>query len=561
MAGVVHSLWERGDGNLLILPAAVPLDDVGVLPQLTQYLDDGWQPIIESDVDGTSSLPLRLDRENAGTYGRYSAARRVARTVFLGSAPLPAAANRGIDDRRILLGSVQPGETPATFGDALRKLAGQATYLYENAGRYWYATQPSVNQLARDRAEQQATDRVEMEIERRLKVALADRGPFARVHPSPKSGSDVPDEDEVALVTLGPAYPHDAKAPVSRAVTAAGEILASRGAGARTNQNMLVFLAADSLRLAELAQAAREHLAWSSIVEDGEGGRLNLDGFQRSQAKSQRDGADQSASARIPETYQWLLVPGQADPMAKVALHPVKVSGSDALAVRAGAKLRNEELLIVKYGGVNLRLVLDGPLKEKWSAEHAFGLRQLWGWFAQYPYLPRLRDISVLEGAVRDGTSSLLWRTETFAYAAAREAGGEYRGIVAGRLAETPITSTSLIVDGSALPDPLPGTEPKPGPAPGPDAGPSPEQPRVARVRRFHGEVTLSDPRRPIPELTKIVDEVIGRLAQQTDVRLHVTVQVEAEHASDAGFTDDTVRTISENAKTLRFKDFGWEKE
>jgi hypothetical protein len=38
-------------------------------------------------------------------------------------------------------------------------------------------------------------------------------------------------------------------------------------------------------------------------------------------------------------------------------------------------------------------------------------------------------------------------------------------------------------------------------------------------------------------------------------------VQVEAEHASDAGFTDDTVRTTSGNAKTLRFKDFGWEKE
>jgi predicted AAA+ superfamily ATPase len=564
MAGVVHALWERGDGNLLILPAAVPLDDTTVLPQLTQYLDDGWQPIIESDVDGTSSLPLRLDRENAGTYGRYSAARRVARTVFLGSAPLPSAANRGIDDRRILLGSVQPGETPATFGDALRKLAGQATYLYENAGRYWYATQPSVNQLARDRAEQQATDRVEMEIERRLKAALADRGAFARVHPSPKSGSDVPDEDEVALVALGPGYPHDAKASVSRAVTAAGEILASRGAGARTNQNMLVFLAADTLRLAELAQAAREYLAWSSIVDDGEGGRLNLDGFQRSQARSQRDGADQSASARIPETYQWLLVPGQADPMAKVGLHPVKVSGSDPLAVRAGAKLRNEELLIVKYGGVNLRLVLDNVLKEKWDAEHAFGLKLLWGWFAQYPYLPRLRDISVLEGAVRDGTSSLLWRTETFAYAAAREAGGEYRGIVAGRLAETPVTSTSLIVDGSVLPDPLPGTEPKPAPSEGPGPlppGPGPEPPPVARIRRFHGEVALSDPRRPIPELTKIVDEVIGRLAQQTDVRLHVTVQVEAEHAGTDGFSDDTVRTISENAKTLRFKDFGWDKE
>jgi predicted AAA+ superfamily ATPase len=558
MAAVVHALWERQDGNLLILPAAIPLDDTTVLPQLTQYLDDGWQPIIESDVDGVGSLPLRLDQENAGTYGRYSAARRVARTVFLGSAPLPAAANRGIDDRRILLGSVQPGETPATFGDALRKLAGQATYLYENAGRYWYATQPSVNQLARDRAEQQTTDRVEMEVERRLKSSLTDRGPFARVHPAPKSGVDVPDEDEVALVALGPEYAHDAKAVASKAMAAASEILASRGAGARTNQIMLVFLAADHLRLAELTIAVREYLAWNLIVEDGEAGRINLDTFQKTQATSQRDGADQAVQARIPETYQWLLIPQQTDPLAKVALQPVKVSGGpEPIATRVGAKLRNEEHLITKFGGVNLRLVLDGRLKEKWETDHAFGLKQLWGWFAQYPYLPRLRDISVLEGAVRDGSSSLLWRSETFAYAAAREEAGEYRGIVAGRVAETPITSTSLIIDGSVLADtPLDPEAPKP-----PVTEPQPQLQATRRIKRFHGEYALSDPRRPIPELTKVVDEVINRLAQQTDVRLRITLQVEAEHLADDGFPDDAVRTISENAKTLRFRDFGWDKD
>jgi hypothetical protein len=322
---------------------------------------------------------------------------------------------------------------------------------------------------------------------------------------------------------------------------------------------MLVILAADHLRLAELTQAVREYLAWSLIVEDGEAGRLNLDNFMKSQARSQRDGADQSVAARVPETYHWLLVPQQADPLAKVVLQPVKVSGGpDSIAARAGAKLRNEEHLITKFGGVNLRLVLDGALKEKWDADRAFGLKQLWAWFAQYPYLPRLRDISVLEGAVRDGSSSLLWRTETFAYAAAREDAGEYLGIVAGRIGETPVTSTSLIVDGSVLPDPLPGTEPPEPPIvdhPGP--GPAPTR----RVKRFHGEVSLADPRRPIPELTKVVDEVIDRLAQQTDVRLRITLHVEAEHASDDGFTDDTVRTISENAKTLRFKDFGWEKD
>ncbi|MBA2719231.1 MAG: ATP-binding protein [Chloroflexi bacterium] len=565
MASVVHALWERQDGNLLILPSAIPLDDAAVLPQLTQYLDDNWQPIIESDIDGLASLPLRLDRENGGTYGRYSAARRVARTVFLGSAPLPAAANRGVDDKRILLGSVQPGEMPATFGDALRKLAGQATYLYENAGRYWYATQPSVNQLARDRAEQQPADRVEMEIEARLKKALVDRAPFPRVHPTPKSGSDVPDEDEVALVVLGPEYAHDSKTATSPAREAGAEILASRGAGSRANQNMLVFLAADGIRLTELHQAVRDYLAWSSIVEDGESGRVNLDGTQRAQAKSQRDGADESARSRIPETYHWLLVPEQADPLSKVEFRQVKLSGgSDPIATRVGAKLRSDELLITKYGGVNLRLVLTQTLKDYWSEHQQVTLKELWGWFAQYPYLPRLRDISVLEGAVADGAGNLLWRSETFAYAAAREAGGEYLGIVAGRQSSTPITSTSLIVDGSALPNPLPGVdEPKSPPGSGPGPGPSdpPVAPPVLRVAKFHGQAVLADPRTPIPELQKIVAEIIGPLAAQTDVSLTVRIEIEAEHRAEAGFTDQTVRTVSENAKTLRLRDFGFEKE
>ncbi len=561
MAAVVHTLWEKQDGNLLILPGAIPLDDGEVMPQLIQYLDDGWDAIVEGDVDGTSSLPLRLDRENHGTYGRYSAARRVARTVFLGSAPLPAAANRGIDDKRILLGAVQPGETPATFGDALRKLAGQATYLYENAGRYWYSTQPSVNQLARDRADQQAQDQVELEIEARLKKALADRLPFHRIHAAPRDASDVPDEDEVALVALRPEHPHDAKGLGSKARDAAAAILASRGAGTRVNKNMLVFLAPDSLRLPELEDAVRQFKAWSSILADGDAGRLNLDDFGRAQAKSQRDSFDATATSRVPETYHWLLVPEQADALSPVELKAVKIAPGPDIAARAAAKLRSEELLITRYGGVNLRLVLTQTLKDYWGQHHEVGMRELWGWFAHYPYLPRLLDMSVLEGAVEDGVGNLLWRSETFAYAAAREAGGAYMGVVAGRRAPTPVTSTSLIVDGSLIRD-APARSPVPPVDDMPEGGhKSPEPPKPASIRRFHGQAVLSDPRTPIPELQKLVAEIIGPLAAQTEVSLTIRVEIEADHRAEAGFTDQTIRTVSENARTLRLRDFGFERE
>ena len=138
MAAVIHALWERQDASLLILPASVPIDDPLVQYELTRYLEDPWTPIIERDVDGAHSLPLRLDREHPNL-GRYSATRRVARTIYLGSAPTLHTANRGIEEQRIKLGCVQPGESVPIFGDALHRLTEQANHLYVQDKRYWYS--------------------------------------------------------------------------------------------------------------------------------------------------------------------------------------------------------------------------------------------------------------------------------------------------------------------------------------------------------------------------------------------------------------------------------------
>ena len=131
------------------MPAHVPIDDHIVQGELTRYLEDNWVPVIGKDVDGPHSLPLKLDQENPN-FGKFSATRRVARTIYLGSAPTLKAANKGIDDRQVKLGCVQPGESTATFGDALRHLSTAATYLYVDGKRFWYSTQPTVTRLAED---------------------------------------------------------------------------------------------------------------------------------------------------------------------------------------------------------------------------------------------------------------------------------------------------------------------------------------------------------------------------------------------------------------------------
>ena len=65
MAAVIHSLWEKGDRNPLILPANIPIDDPRVQFELTRYLSDNWVPIIEKDVDGPQLAAAAARRRGA----------------------------------------------------------------------------------------------------------------------------------------------------------------------------------------------------------------------------------------------------------------------------------------------------------------------------------------------------------------------------------------------------------------------------------------------------------------------------------------------------------------
>ena len=163
MANVIHELWESGDQSPLIMPASVPLSSPTVAFELTRYLEEAWKPIIDTEIDGASSLPLRLDQENPA-FGKIRACRRATRTVFLGSAATLKSPNKGIDDRRIKLGSVLPGESPALIGDALRRMSEHSAHLYTETGRYWFDTQASVLQTARDRIAQVTEDQWQMEL-------------------------------------------------------------------------------------------------------------------------------------------------------------------------------------------------------------------------------------------------------------------------------------------------------------------------------------------------------------------------------------------------------------
>jgi predicted AAA+ superfamily ATPase len=574
MASVIHSLWERQDGNLLIMPATIPMDDPSVRDELTRYMDDPWTPVIEKDVDGPNSLPLRIDRENP-SFGRVSAARRVARTLYLGSAPTAKSQNRGIDDRRIKLGCVQPGENSAAFGDALRRLSDRATHVYVDQSRYWLATQPSVARLAQDRAAQleRKTEDVHAEIVRRIREEQNARGEFVKVHPCPVSGADVPDEQEVRLVILGPEQTHTAKTTGSAAMIAAKEILEQRGASPRLYRNTLVFLVPDKTRLSELEQAVRQFLAWRSIHDETE--VLNLDAFQRKQANSKTNESDDTVKQRIPETFQWMLVPTQSTPQAPIEWSEVRLQGADKLAPRASKKLINDGGLAIKYAGTLLRMELDRvPL---WRGD-SVSVKQLVDDFAQYIYLPRLKSPQVLLDAVRDGASRLTWQSEGFAYADLFDDKRQrFVGVQTGNVETIAADGRSVVVKSAVAqkqidldrslsgapqtgsnPDGRGSTDGSSGLRSDSSRQSQLQKPAAVQPKRFHGTVTL-DTTRVGRDASKVAEEVISHLAGLVGARVKVTLQIEGEIPS--GAPDHVVRTVTENSRTLKFTSHGFENE
>lgn len=563
MAKVIHCLWERDDKGLMIMPAHIPMDDQQVQSELTRYLEDNWLPVIDKDVDGTNSLPLTLDRSNPNL-GRYSACRRVARTIYMGSAPTLRAANRGLDDRRIKLGCVQPGESPAIFGDALRKLTDQATYLYvDDSKRYWISTQPNVNRTALERAEQILGDRhpVWEEIINRLK-ANKDRGEFSAVHIAPDSTADIPDgcAQGVRLVVLHPQHCHSKGNHESLARKWAEDALNHRGSSPRYYKNTLLFLAPDNTKIDNLERHVAQYLAWRAIVDEKE--VLNLDAFQAKQASTKLDQTSKDVETILKDTYQWLLIPEQPDPRSGVEWKEMRLQGQDFPILQASRKAVHEGDVLTTYSATNLRLeALD---KFLWRDRNHIDLEQLWDYLTQYLYLPRLKNQSVLLEAVRAGVASIVW-ADNFAYAEGfDETAGQYLGLQVATGINPSISPQSLLVKPEVAQKQLDErkeereertendestgqqlTNNVPLVSHSSTAVPSP-----SIYRRFYGSVAI-DATRINRDVSTIANEVIQHLTALNGATVRITLEIEAEIPE--GVPDHIVRTVTENCQTLRF--------
>jgi predicted AAA+ superfamily ATPase len=563
MAQVIHELWMGNDPSVMIMPGSVAISSARVEPELLHYLDSSWQSIIAGDVDGVTSTPYKID-QSAPNLNRYSATRRVARAVFMGTAPTHGQENKGLDDKQINLGVVQPGERPAIFGDALRRLANQAKFMHSDLGRYWYSMSASLNRLAADRAAQFEEALVLHEIDKALGGyinGVADRGHFDTVQVAPGSSADIPDEPGgVRAVVLGVAHPHTGR-DGSEALAEAKDIMMQRGSTPRVYRNMLVFLAAEQRQLDNLKAAQRAALAWAEIVRETK--RLNLTQSDSALAEAKLKEASETLKTRMKEAWCYLIYPVQESAQSDVEWMSAKVPAQDGLLARASKKLVSDQGIWPELGPDNLNRQLE---KYIWNGKPHLHLKDLWEYLNRYTYLPRVKNRAVLSKAVHAAVSGML--PGPFAYA---ERWDETKGSYVG-LAISSATSAQVVIDSESViikPDVAEqyrqkqtAAAPAEGPAPavthGPDTTtqPAPGTPATApteqKPTRFHGTVMIS-PERPARDIHQIVEAIIEQLTTLPGADVSIKLEIDAEVSS--GLDRAKVRTLVENATTLGFID------
>ncbi|HEY6540313.1 MAG TPA: hypothetical protein VIZ18_05215, partial [Ktedonobacteraceae bacterium] len=289
--------------------------------------------------------------------------------------------------------------------------------------------------------------------------------------------------------------------------------------------------------------------------------------------------------------FIWLLVPDQPKPLQPDDLQELKLQPQDALAANASRRLKTEDMLTTVYAGTNLRRKMDEiPL---WRGDHV-SLKELADFFARYIYLPRLKNSDVLLAAIREGLPSDQWQQETFAYADNWDTERQrYVGLKTGQHVSVALNNHAVLVkpetalrqlaaeavpvvvatptpvqpqgttltygemQGNRTPtvsEPVPYAQPKPLASP----APSVSNAGVSEYHRFHGSVSIN-PRLMAGDAGRIMDEVIKHLTTILGANVHVTLEIQAD--IPGGVSDETVRTVSENCRTLKFEDFGFEEE
>lgn len=230
------------------------------------------------------------------------------------------------------------------------------------------------------------------------------------------------------------------------------------------------------------------------------------------------------------------------------------------------------EQVITNWAPALLQMCLDDLL---WKDANDISVKKLWEYLSTYCYLPRLANYAVLEDTIRRGVNS----NEFFALAAGytndRYVDLKFDTTIMGinlsdllvktgvalkqMVAEKPkATSTDIPFNqggGSSTTDPS-GFENEGSGAGSSEGNSGGTQPKAASNKHFFMSAKL-DNTRVNRDVQNYLQEIIQHLVAVDGS--HVELTLEVELTAPDGIPNSTVRTVSENCRTLKVTDFGFD--
>ncbi|MDR1777699.1 MAG: hypothetical protein LBR31_07730, partial [Desulfovibrio sp.] len=270
--------------------------------------------------------------------------------------------------------------------------------------------------------------------------------------------------------------------------------------------------------------------------------------------------------------------------MKTIIWDTIRISGgNDSIISKAAKKMLQNEQIVTKWAPALLLMELDNVL---WREKDSIPVKTLWEYLCTYCYLPRLSGESVLMDAIQTGLNS----TEYFAFASGFDGNryidrklNQYVGIIerSGMLVKLAVAKKQIEEEeakrqadaaaraaqmgGASIPASVSGegytpstiypTEPTGAGTQEVHESPAAEQPKN---KRFFMSADL-DTTRINRDVQKYVEEIIQHLTSVDGATVKVSLEVEA--ISNAGFSQQTMRTVTENCRTLRVRSFGFDDE
>ncbi len=597
MAKVIYRLWKDDNKDLMIMPASLPLYDHDSRNELTCYLPAGWDSVLEKDIDGNRSETTELENKEP-RFGAVNAARRVARTIFLGSAPSSVTIKpgvmkvgiRGLNRAHILLGCFQPGQTSSIYTDVLQRLADRLHYLNitgdksQDALQYWFDIRANLLREMEERKKHFEKNEISNRLAKVLKK-LTDKSTFFDGIHIFTEHSDIADDDALRLVILAPHH-YYSREEIGPAFDIALKYMENHGDKPRYHCNRLIFLAPDGSAVSRVCEHIRMVMAWNSIVEDVKSKRLVLDNLQAQQAEEKLQRAEEILSHVARECYKWLLCPSQNNPLLpKKNIEALTIPTGGSLIPAIEKVCLENEWVIATWAPVHLKMLLQNIYWK--TGKSAISAMTFWQDSLKYIYLPRLKEFSVLAEVIRKGAAS-----QDFFGTASGQHEDKFDEFKFGD-GNIQLNDKLLLIDPTIAKKYQESQTPPAMPTQIADltvsassykttSQDSSEKPPVANSKTHaqvsklsasptHAEISSSQPSKyhtfignvdvkaatAKMNLVQITDEIIAPLLGDSHAEIKITVEITANFPQ--GVSDQTKRTISENAASLGFKNKTWE--